>query len=332
MKTEGSMKHLHQRIRDDIEARIMSGEWAPGYRIPFEHELMAEYGCSRMTVNKVLSTLAANGLITRRRRAGSVVAEPSNQQAVLQIQDFALEAARAGIEYRFKILHRAIEPIDAAAAQRTGQPAGMKMLCISTLHVMDDVPQAFEQRLINLATVPEAKDEPFKDDPPGTWLLRRVPWTDAEHILRAVNADSAMAKRLQVQTGAACLVLERRTWQAGAFVTEARITYPGDRHQLVGTVLTGCLRACHLRLPLSFPGGQRPSPESIPANIAERSGHGSLVPERSCLWIPGSAARPRNDSRNDSVVRSTRHGRLVPVMTPLSIAALFGSGSPAQGR
>ena len=36
------------------------------------------------------------------------------------------------------------------------------------------------------------------------------------------------------ETGAACLVLERRTWQAGAFVTEARITYPGDRHQLVG--------------------------------------------------------------------------------------------------
>jgi len=252
MKTEGSMKHLHQRIRDDIEARIMSGEWAPGYRIPFEHELMAEYGCSRMTVNKVLSTLAANGLITRRRRAGSVVAEPSNQQAVLQIQDFALEAARAGTEYRFRILHRAVEPIDAAAAQRTGQPAGMKMLCISTLHVMDDVPQAFEQRLINLATVPEAKDEPFKDDPPGTWLLRRVPWTDAEHILRAVNADSAMAKRLQVQTRAACLVLERR--QASAR----------------GTVLTGCLRACHLRLPLSFRGGQRPSPESIPANIAEQ--------------------------------------------------------------
>ncbi len=228
------MKHLHQRIRDDIEVKIMSGEWPPGHRIPFEHELMAEYGCSRMTVNKVLSTLAANGLITRRRRAGTVVAEPSSQQAVLQIQDFALEAARAGVEYRFRILQRSIEPIDAAAALRTGLPPGTEMLCLSTLHVMDDVPLAFEQRLINLATVPEADKEAFKEDPPGTWLLRRVPWTDAEHIVRAVNADGTMAKRLQIQTGAACLVLERRTWQAGAFVTEARITYPGDRHQLVG--------------------------------------------------------------------------------------------------
>ncbi|SCX91889.1 GntR family transcriptional regulator, histidine utilization repressor [Microvirga guangxiensis] len=228
------MKHLYQRIRDDIEAKIMSGEWPPGYRIPFEHELMAEYGCSRMTVNKVLSTLAVNGLITRRRRAGSVVAEPSTRQAVLDIQDFALEAARTGTVYHFKVVHRSIDPIDTAAAHRIGLPVGTEMLYISTLHVMDDVPQAFEERLISLATVPEANGEVFKDAPPGTWLLRRVPWTDAEHIVRAVNADSTMAKRLQIRTGAACLVLERRTWQAGAFVTEARITYPGERHHLMG--------------------------------------------------------------------------------------------------
>jgi GntR family histidine utilization transcriptional repressor len=228
------MKHLYQRIRDDIEARIMSGEWPPGHRIPFEHELMVEYGCSRMTVNKVLSTLAANGLITRRRRAGSVVAEPSTERAVLEIQDFALEAARAGTVYRFKILRRTVEPIDIAAAQRTGMSAGTEMLSITTLHLMDGVPGAYEQRLINLATVPEAGREDFAKDPPGTWLLRRVPWTDAEHIVRAISADGLLARHLHIKTGAACLVLERRTWQAGAFVTEARITYPGDRHHLVG--------------------------------------------------------------------------------------------------
>jgi GntR family histidine utilization transcriptional repressor len=228
------MKHLYQRIRDDIEARIMSGEWPPGHRIPFEHELMAEYGCSRMTVNKVLSTLAANGLITRRRRAGTVVAVPSTERAVLEIQDFALEAKRAGTVYRFRILQRAIEPIDVAAAQRVGLPVGTEMLNVTTLHLMDGVPGAYEQRLINLATVPEAGEEHFTDDPPGTWLLRRVPWTDAEHIVRAVNADSLLARKLRIETSAACLVLERRTWQAGAFVTEARITYPGDRHHLIG--------------------------------------------------------------------------------------------------
>ncbi|MGO4386010.1 histidine utilization repressor [Microvirga sp. 2YAF29] len=228
------MKPIYQRIRDDIEARIMSGEWQPGHRVPFEHELMAEYGCSRMTVSKVLSALAANGLIIRRRRAGSVVAEPSQERAVLAIQDFALEAARAGTVYRFDILHHAMESIDSSAAQRTGLEVGANVLNVVTLHTVNDVPEAYEQRLINLATVPEVAQERFTDDPPGTWLLRRVPWTDAEHVVRAVNADARLAKLLKIDAGAACLMLERRTWQAGAFVTEARITYPGDRHSLVG--------------------------------------------------------------------------------------------------
>lgn len=62
---------LSVRIRGDIERRILSGEWPPGHRILYEHELMAEYGCARMTVNRVLSSLAEAGLIERRRRAGS---------------------------------------------------------------------------------------------------------------------------------------------------------------------------------------------------------------------------------------------------------------------
>ena len=52
---------LHARIRAEIEARILSGEWPPGYRIPPETELVATYGCSRMTVNKAMSSLAAEG-------------------------------------------------------------------------------------------------------------------------------------------------------------------------------------------------------------------------------------------------------------------------------
>lgn len=226
--------HLHQKIRNDIEGRIMSGEWPPGHRLPFEHELMAEYGCSRMTVNKVLSALAAQGLITRRRRAGSVVAAPRADEAVLEIRDFAMEAKRSKKTYHHETLRRAIEAVDAATAGRTGLAVGAKVLCIDTLHLIDGRPEAYEERIINLASVPDVRRETFEDLPPGTWLLNRVPWTDAEHVIGAVSADAKLHRRLQVATGTACLMLERRTWQAGAFITEARITYPGDRHRLVG--------------------------------------------------------------------------------------------------
>ena len=63
---------LYKQIRFDIERRILTGEWPPGHRIPFEHQLMTRYGCSRMTVSKALSELVQADLIERRGvRAGS---------------------------------------------------------------------------------------------------------------------------------------------------------------------------------------------------------------------------------------------------------------------
>jgi GntR family histidine utilization transcriptional repressor len=96
-----------------------------------------------------------------------------------------------------------------------------------------------EQRLINLAVVPDAREESFSDGPSGSWLLRRIPWTDAEHHIRAVAADRTLAGQLDIAAGAACLVVERRTWQGGAPVTHVRLAYPGDRHQLVGRFSPG---------------------------------------------------------------------------------------------
>ena len=83
----GATKTLYQRIRSDLEAKITSGDWPPGHRVPFEHELMDTYSCSRMTVNKVICALADAGLVVRRRKAGSFVSRPRVQSAILQIPD-----------------------------------------------------------------------------------------------------------------------------------------------------------------------------------------------------------------------------------------------------
>src|ERR1044072_2418244 len=76
---------LHRRILAELEARIVSGEWPPGYRIPFEHELTTQFGCSRMTVNKALTQMVSAGLIERRRKAGSFVSQPRSEAAILEI-------------------------------------------------------------------------------------------------------------------------------------------------------------------------------------------------------------------------------------------------------
>jgi len=224
---------LHQRIRNDLEARIMSGAWPPGHRVPFEHELMETYSCSRMTVNKVLSGLADSGLVVRRRRAGSFVARPRVQSAILQIPDLKEEVEKRGERYGYRLLelHKRAASVHDKARLGVGGRATVLALCCR--HEAEGQPFAIEDRLINVQAVPDALKQDFAVTPPNTWLVGHVPWTEAEHRITACNADKRVAADLAIDPGAACLVIERRTWRNGEPITAVRITHPGQLYDLI---------------------------------------------------------------------------------------------------
>jgi GntR family histidine utilization transcriptional repressor len=94
-------------------------------------------------------------------------------------------------------------------------------------------PLAIEERLISLTAVPEAENASFTLQPPGSWLLQHVPWTEAEHRFSAVNADARLSGLLDVSDGVACLCVERRTWRGGATITFVRQTFLGDAYHLI---------------------------------------------------------------------------------------------------
>jgi GntR family histidine utilization transcriptional repressor len=233
MRLEAAPPSLHQRILADIEARILSGAWPPGHRIPFEYELTVEYGCSRMTVSKVLTQLAKAGLVERRRKAGTFVTRPHSQAAVLEIHDIKAEAAALGRRYRFEIVSRRKRKLARAERERLELPISSAALDVTCRHFAGADPFCLEERLISLAAVPEAENEPFAQTSPGAWLVQRVPWTAAEHRIRATGADRAIAAALGLAEGAPCLVIERRTWRASEPVTYVKLTYPADAHELV---------------------------------------------------------------------------------------------------
>ncbi|PBB42297.1 histidine utilization repressor [Mesorhizobium sp. WSM3866] len=230
---DGETLSLHQRILSDIREKILSGAWAPGHRIPFEHELTAQYVCSRMTVNKALSQLAKAGLIERRRRSGSFVRQPQSQAAVLELHDIRIEVEALGLPYRYERLERMKRRGNAEDRSLLGLSATGPVLWLEGLHFAGERPFALEQRLINLSAVGEASEEEFLDIAPGPWLIGRVPWSEAEHRIRAMAADETIADTLDIDPGAPCLVVERRTWSAEHPVTQVRFIYPAESHTLV---------------------------------------------------------------------------------------------------
>ena len=223
---------LHARIRAEIEARILSGDWPPGHRIPPETELVATYGCSRMTVNKAMSSLAAEGLILRNRRAGTVVARPRIHSAVLNIPDIRARIEERGAIYGYHPLADEFRPPCCVHLGSEGHHLGQSRF-IRSLHLSDGAPVLLEDRHIFLDAVPDAMSADFRAGPPGAWLVAHVPWTEAEHRISAIAAETGVARALQVAGGSACLLVERRTWRGAETVTIARQVFRGDSFDLV---------------------------------------------------------------------------------------------------
>lgn len=226
---------LHQRILGDIEGKIVSGEWPVGYRIPFEVDLAKHYGCSRMTVNKVLTQLARAGLIDRVKKSGSFVSQPQAQSAVLEINDIRKEVESLKLAYSFTLTRRVRRKATSADRVLLDVPAGASVLALTCLHLAGGKPFCLEERLISLDSVPGAETADFDKNTPGQWLLSQVPWSSAEHRIHAVASDADVSKALALPSATACLVIERRTWSGAGPVTQVRFTYPGDRHALVAT-------------------------------------------------------------------------------------------------
>ena len=224
---------LHDRIRTEIEGQILSGVLKPGDKVPSELELMAVYGCSRMTVSKALTALSGAGLLQRRKRAGTVVAPRPAETMVLDVPDLAVEITRRGQAYGFRLVAREVRTARAEDDLDEGLASAGPLLFVRGVHCADAVPIAYEERYINLAAVPEIAEADFSVESPGSWLLRHIPWTEAENRIGAIGADAAWARLLNLSPGAACLAIARKTWRGEARITLVRQMFVAGRFELV---------------------------------------------------------------------------------------------------
>ncbi len=225
---------LHERILTEVRENILRGAWRPGHRIPFETDMAGQYGVSRMTVNKVLTQLTREGYLERRRKIGTFVAKPRVQSAVMEIANIGEEIRERGESYSFQTV--TCETRKAAPGELVAlgvSKSDLRVVCLEYVHHADGEPFCHESRIINLDAVPQAETVDFHTEQASTWLLRQVPWSAAEHTIRAVTPALRVLKLLALPAGTACLEIERRTEFEGRPITFARLTYPGTKHQLV---------------------------------------------------------------------------------------------------
>ncbi|MFO1311608.1 MAG: GntR family transcriptional regulator [Burkholderiales bacterium] len=126
---------LYASLARDIQAAISAGRQGPGSLLPGEHALALAHGVSRATVRAALSVLERDGIVERRRGAGTRVlsprAKPGYGQSVHSIDEL--------IHYA-RDTHRIVRSTrqivaDVALAHTIGVAAGTRWLHVRSLRV-----------------------------------------------------------------------------------------------------------------------------------------------------------------------------------------------------
>lgn len=225
---------IYKQIERAVRGEILSGRWPPGHRIPPEHTLLKWFSTTRATVSKALSKLTEAGLLERRRKQGTIVAQTTESHAVIGYLDIRKEIEAKGREYSYRVLRATSIIAGAKTAAWPEVPAGTPILHLQAVHNGFGKPEVLEERFINLDAAPDAVDADFEAETPNIWLLARLPCTRLRHSIKAEIANAEQAQQLQIPVNGPLLVSRRRTWADALPVTWVKLTYPGERNEFVG--------------------------------------------------------------------------------------------------
>ncbi|GAB1439471.1 histidine utilization repressor [Providencia sp.] len=232
---QGTPVPLYLQVKQSIIEKIHTAQWQANDRVPSEAELVSQFNCSRMTANRALRELTAEGLLVRLQGVGTFVAEPKGQSALFEIHSIEAEILARNHKYSCRILK--LEEIEASPALagelniRPGTPVFHSII----VHLENDVPVQIEDRYVNALAAPDYLQQNFLSITPHDYLSQVAPLTQGEHIVEAVEADERSARLLQINVGASCLLITRRTWSQAYIVTSTKLLFPGHRYKLKGS-------------------------------------------------------------------------------------------------
>lgn len=229
-----STKAPYARVKQHLKEGLAAGRWPPGALMPSEAELVAEFGVSRMTVNRALRELQAEGLVDRTQGVGTFAAPLHRVSSQLTINDLHDEIVARGHRHEAQVhLQRAL-PAPAALAAQLGVAPGAEVFHTLIVHCENGQPLQCEDRYVNPAAAPGYLQADFQRTTPTLYLFQHTALWRAQYSIEATRPTAQEARLLAIAPEAPCLVVVRRTFTRSAPITIARLVHPGGLYSLHG--------------------------------------------------------------------------------------------------
>jgi GntR family transcriptional regulator len=195
---------LHVVISEKLRQQIVSGKYQPGEQLPSEHQLMATFGMSRITVRRAIANLVNQGLVSAHQGKGVFVAERRKVTYALSSPLVFVEQdlARQGIKFAIQnlVFKKVLvpEPIQIVLQLPSNDPIAYLQ---KKIFLMDDVPGAVDVTYI-LPHLGKAFAKDLKRSMTFPLLEQRgIAIAHIEAILECTHTDYEISTYLEVPLG-----------------------------------------------------------------------------------------------------------------------------------
>ncbi len=223
----------YQRIQHAIREQIERGRLKPGDSVSSERELARMHGVSLMTARSALAGLERQGLVERRRGAGTFVATPKVDYNQL-VSTTELMASR-GFGVRSRVLSsKIVQDVPEVAAQLRLK-SDSSLVRLERVRQVEDEPLALETSYLPAEKYRELADNPLDRGSLFATLESRyrleIAYADEE--VDATSADDRTARLLRIAEGTPILRIRQVIYStSGEPILYVLGLYRSDRHRL----------------------------------------------------------------------------------------------------
>src|ERR1700721_2894926 len=223
----------YQKIQATIVKRIESGQLKPGDIVDSERELAKIHGVSLMTARHALAGLEREGMVVRRRGAGTFVAPPKIH--FNKLMSYTEQMSGRGLPVSSKLLSLGVIDTEQEVAARLGLPASSRLVKVERLRLGGDEPFAIETCYLSADEFAELTRGRL-----GRVSLFSILEHDyglhiahADEEIDATAADPHSARLLDIPNGSAVLRIRQEIYSTkGKVALYVLGLYRSDRHTL----------------------------------------------------------------------------------------------------
>jgi GntR family transcriptional regulator len=202
---------IYQQLNEALRQTIRAGRFRAHDRFLTERQISQEFGVSRTTANKALSSLVTEGLVEFRKGVGTFVRSGALDYDLRSLVSFTDQARAAGKVPSTVVV--SFETVSAKSAttevkERLQASDDERLYYMARSRKADGVPVIYERRYIVSRHCPDLSKELIEGSLYALWTDRyRLDIAGAEETIRAVVLTDDEARHLEVEFGSAGLLV-----------------------------------------------------------------------------------------------------------------------------